>query len=579
MSTQIQFLRTDQAQLRPDPNVLANGMPLLNFNENEPGLFFKARDGSLIKVGPTAVGELAPNTGANGYPGNTLGEMWLDTSGLVSELKVYDGVDWVIPGAGDTQVSSVGLSMPNSVFEVENSPITSAGTLEVNLQPQVRNRVFAGPIDGAAQTPTFRALVSDDVPGLDGSKIVAGFINQARIPSLDATKITSGVFNSARIPGIDATKIISGVLPYQFGGTGIGSTPQNGELLIGGLSSGWRKTTLQAGPGIGIVNGPGTIQVKVQPSGANGGVLFNNNGSLATDSNLIYDGTANILDLSGTLEVTGQIKLEYAGLGPSSIEFKGSTGPGVTLRAPTAVSAAYSLSLPTTLPVSPVDNILKADNSGNLSFSDTLALNNVSVRDTLSIQNSFTGFETGIVSNPSLAADNTLTLPATFGTGGVALVSSTGVMTVSQSPSVTTLSASTVSATELKTSGGSPARTAVSGCSSLAVSSNGTYTLIDIPTAGSPAMVSFTVFAHDETAAVGTGTLTQTFNAHYDGSTAVLSAGSDKVDSWSATTEPSFSVDTTALSMRVRVTTASGSNQLKLMAHYTYIVNVTSTPP
>lgn len=567
MSTQIQFLRTDQAQLRPDPNVLANGMPLLNFNEQEPGLFFKARDGSLFKVGPTAVGESAPNTGANGFPGNVKGETWLDTSSLSPMLKVYDGTQWV-PSSDPGGVSSVGLSMTPSIFDVAGSPITSSGTLSVSLQPQVRNRVLAGPLEGSAQAPTFRALASDDIPGLDGSKIVAGFVNQARIPSLDATKITSGVFNSARIPGIDATKIISGVLPYQFGGTGISAFPQNGEILIGGLSSGWRKTTLQAGIGIGITNGPGTIQLKVQPPGSNGEVLFNNGGVLGADSTFTYDGASNTLSLTGIMSVGGDITLEYSG-SATGILFKGSTGLGVTVEAPATVTAAYTLKLPTNIPSTQAENILRVDGSGNLSFTDTVTLDSLDVRDTLAVQNSFTGFETRIRAGTGLASNLDLTLPTSYGTGGFVRSDATGTLSVAAN-----VDCQTVTAPTLIQKASSPARTFTTGVTSLAVSSNGTYTLLDIPASGSAASVNFTVFVHDETAAVGTGTLTQTFNAHYNGSTAVLSAGSDKVDSWSATTEPTFAVDYSGTNFRIRTTTASGSNELRFMVNYTYVINV-----
>ena len=573
MSTQIQFLRTDQAQLRPDPNVLANGMPLLNFNEQEPGLFFKARDGSLFKVGPTTVSELAPNSGANGYPGNTLGEMWLDTSGQISELKVYDGTGWVVPGAGDTRVSSVGLSMPTGIFEVENTPITSAGTLEVNLLPQVRNRVLVGPLTGGAQAPTFRALADEDIPGLDASKTVSGIFDQSRIPSLDATKITSGVFNSARIPGIDATKIISGVLPYQFGGTGISAFPQNGEILIGGLSNGWRKNTIQAGTGIGIINGPGTINIRVAPPGSGGEVIFNNSGVMGADGNFTYDGVANILNLSGELSVAGEVKLEYSGGSPTALTLDGSTGTGVSLVAPGTVPVAYTLTLPTGIPGTAAENLLKVDGSGNLSFSDTITLNNLSVRDALHIQNSFTGFETTIRAGTGQASDLDLTLPASYGSGGFVKADPSGVLTVDDN-----VTAPVVTAGQLIQTANSPGRTFVTDVETLNVSSDGTYTLLDIPCAGSPTNVHFTVFVHDEDAAVGTGTLSQTFNAHYDGSNAVLSAASCLVDSWSATTEPVFSADFSTPNFRLRVTTASGSNELNFMLHYTYVINVDPGP-
>ena len=98
MSTAIQFLRSDNYELRPNPLTLADGMPMLNTNENEPGLFFKGRDGSLIKVGPCTVSDQEPNSSAQGFEGNTVGELWLDTSGAgVPKLRVYTGSAWTEP--------------------------------------------------------------------------------------------------------------------------------------------------------------------------------------------------------------------------------------------------------------------------------------------------------------------------------------------------------------------------------------------------------------------------------------------------------------------------------------------------
>lgn len=60
-------------------------------------------------------------------------------------------------------VTSVGLSMP-SIFSVSGSPVTTTGTLTATLVNQAQNSVFAGPSSGGAGLPTFRPLVSTDLP-------------------------------------------------------------------------------------------------------------------------------------------------------------------------------------------------------------------------------------------------------------------------------------------------------------------------------------------------------------------------------------------------------------------------------
>lgn len=111
MSTSIQFLRSSTPQLRANPGALADGMPYLNLHEGEPGLFFKARDGSLVKMGPVAVGADAPNSSPTGFPGNTKGELWLDTS-LENNpiLKIYDGVEWVKFQSGQELFNNIEVS-------------------------------------------------------------------------------------------------------------------------------------------------------------------------------------------------------------------------------------------------------------------------------------------------------------------------------------------------------------------------------------------------------------------------------------------------------------------------------------
>jgi len=111
MASSIQLLRSTNAQERPFPNNLLEGQPALNLNSTEPGLFFKAADGSLVKVGPAAITAdgSPPNASATGLTGNTVGEMWLDKSVAPPVLKIYDGASWIDAGSGSGGGSNVSL--------------------------------------------------------------------------------------------------------------------------------------------------------------------------------------------------------------------------------------------------------------------------------------------------------------------------------------------------------------------------------------------------------------------------------------------------------------------------------------
>jgi hypothetical protein len=101
--TPIQLLRSEVLNKRPDPAKLLPGQGAVNTASSQPGLFFADDSGtSLFKVGPCSVGTTAPNagaTGAAGSLGNTLGELWLDTTSTFDRpgptLRVWDGSQWI----------------------------------------------------------------------------------------------------------------------------------------------------------------------------------------------------------------------------------------------------------------------------------------------------------------------------------------------------------------------------------------------------------------------------------------------------------------------------------------------------
>ena len=103
--TPVQLLRSEVLNKRPDPAKLLPGQAAVNINSSQPGLFFRddtAGAGQLFKVGPCSVGALPPNDPAIapvGTPGNTVGELWLDTTSTFDRpgpaLRVWDGSQWI----------------------------------------------------------------------------------------------------------------------------------------------------------------------------------------------------------------------------------------------------------------------------------------------------------------------------------------------------------------------------------------------------------------------------------------------------------------------------------------------------
>ncbi len=121
MPTAIQFLRTSEPNLRPNPVNLSDGMPMFGLNETDPGLYFKLQDETLCKIGPCAISAVAPNTTPTGQAGNTVGEFWLDTSSAIDQLKVWNGTTWVVTNSPTSstanldQVTTEGNTTTNAI--------------------------------------------------------------------------------------------------------------------------------------------------------------------------------------------------------------------------------------------------------------------------------------------------------------------------------------------------------------------------------------------------------------------------------------------------------------------------------
>ena len=115
----------------------------------------------------TALGQ---GSGGGGGGGITLNEPLASINNLgaptgTNKVLLWNGSSWGYSSITAGSVTSVALAMPTG-FTVTNTPITSTGTLTVNFGGTVtKNYVLASPAsaDGA---PSWRALVSADIPDL-----------------------------------------------------------------------------------------------------------------------------------------------------------------------------------------------------------------------------------------------------------------------------------------------------------------------------------------------------------------------------------------------------------------------------
>lgn len=217
-------------------------------------------------------------------------------------------------GSGSGTVTSVGLadSSTSPIFTVTGSPVTTSGTLTLTLNTEAANTVFAGPTSGTSAQPTFRSLVTADLPSGTGTVTSVSVVS--------ANGLTGTVANSTTTPAITLSTTVSGLL---FGNAGVisaASTTGAGNVvlstnptLVGPTLGTPLSVTLTNAMGLPLTSGvTGVLPL------ANGGTnatsaaaAFNNLSPLTTTGDMIYEvstatadrlpigSTGNVLTVSG----------------------------------------------------------------------------------------------------------------------------------------------------------------------------------------------------------------------------------------------------------------------------------------
>jgi hypothetical protein len=182
------------------------------------------------------IGDNSSTIVANGSPtasGDFIGQQYIDTATYFE--YTWDGDSWERQAA----ISEISFVDSSPIAFTVSYPDNFSATITSSLDDQAVNSVFAGPSSGATGTPSFRALVSSDLPvatsvdkgavypgaglSVDGTGEIShtnaavtgtytgsitidaqGHIVSANaalaasdIPNLDASKITTGTFGSA----------------------------------------------------------------------------------------------------------------------------------------------------------------------------------------------------------------------------------------------------------------------------------------------------------------------------------------------------------------------------------------------
>jgi hypothetical protein len=210
-------------------------------------------------------------------------------------------------------VKGNGTSALTASSTIPNTDITGLGTMSTQNASSVA--ITGGNIDGTIIGGT--------------TKAAGGFTTLDVTGNASMATITAGTWNGSTI-GI------------AYGGTGVSTTPTNGQLLIGN-GTGYTVSTLTAGTGIGVTNGAGAITVNntgvlsaaagtgISVSAATGAVTFTNTGvtSLVAGSNITLSGSTGAVTISST-NPGGTVTSVDASGGTTGMTFTGGpiTGSG-----------------------------------------------------------------------------------------------------------------------------------------------------------------------------------------------------------------------------------------------------------
>lgn len=115
-------------------------------------------------------------------------------------------------GGGSGTVTSVALTA-SPIFTVSGSPVTTAGTIDLELANEPANFIFAGPTSGSDATPTFRALTVADLPAGTSDYAVNEFTLSSGNISSKSVTLTTAPTN----PSLTLLNVIGG--PIQQYGT------------------------------------------------------------------------------------------------------------------------------------------------------------------------------------------------------------------------------------------------------------------------------------------------------------------------------------------------------------------------
>lgn len=301
MPIPIYNLRSGTANKRPASSGLAFGQIAINYNEEDPAIYFRGSSDDIIKIGPVYVGSGAPNVtpASGGASGNTVGEQWLDITNGDYVTKVWDGTAWRSP------VITSSLIKDGTIVDgdISGSAAIALSKLATGSLPSGITVSSDNIVNGTIVNADISASAAISLSKLETGALPSG-ITVSSDNIVNGTIVDADISNSA---GISLSKLGSGALPATI--TVDSSNIANGTITNDDISA----SAAIVDTKLATISTAGKVSGSAITSGTiSGSTAINTTGAITTSGNAVVRGTMAIGQASAAANVEVDLNGAYA---------------------------------------------------------------------------------------------------------------------------------------------------------------------------------------------------------------------------------------------------------------------------